>query len=487
MAIRRFFLPAAMTASLLVAGCGEPNTGPVTVSGIGGDPDIVNPNLVPLDTPSRLLIQSTAQGLLTFNAAGEIEPGLAQSWIVSDDGLRYTFRLSRATWSDGSQVTAEQVVERLRAAGSPASRNPLKPLLGAIDEIVPMTEEVLEITLKSPRPAFLQLLAQPEMAIIRDGMGTGPFHMVREENGFVALHLPTEEEEEGEVSEDEQAPILLLRGDRAALAVARFMAEKADLVTGGTAGNLPIAQAASPGDALRFDPVAGFLGLSFGNRQGILKDQAVRLALSAAIDREALVAALNVPALQPRMTLLPAGIGELPQPANPDWAQLPLAMRRARAQAAIAGVREDEPIELKVAMPEGPGYRLIFAHLRRDWRAIGVDSRAVPAADPSADLRFIDRVAPVELASWYLKQFTCEASAVCDPAADELMAAARVAPTASERRTLLANADRILTDAVAFIPIAAPVRWSLVAPRLTGFRTNVFGRHSFDELIAPEP
>jgi hypothetical protein len=36
------------------------------------------------------------------------------------------------------------------------------------------------------------------------------------------------------------------------------------------------------------------------------------------------------------------------------------------------------------------------------------------------------------------------------------------------------------------VPIAAPVRWSLVSPRLTGFRRNVFGRHAPGELIAGE-
>ena len=88
----------------------------------------------PLDPPSAFLIEAVAQGLVRFDAAGEIEPALAQSWIVSDDGLRYTFRLRRAQWADGGRVTAEQVAARLRAALSRASRNPLKPVLGAIDD-----------------------------------------------------------------------------------------------------------------------------------------------------------------------------------------------------------------------------------------------------------------------------------------------------------------------------------------------------------------
>jgi peptide/nickel transport system substrate-binding protein len=68
-----------------------------------------------------------------------------------------------------------------------------------------------------------------------------------------------------------------------------------------------------------------------------------------------------------------------------------------------------------------------------------------------------------------------------------MMAAARIAPSAQIRRGLLANADRILADAAPFIPLGSPVRWSLVSPRLTGFRANQFSRHFAGDLIRPEP
>jgi oligopeptide transport system substrate-binding protein len=76
---------------------------------------------------------------------------------------------------------------------------------------------------------------------------------------------------------------------------------------------------------------------------------------------------------------------------------------------------------------------------------------------------------------------------VCDPAADAAMEAARAAPDQAGRLAALAQADRSLAAAAPFIPLAAPVRWSLVAPRLTGFRTNLFGRHPAGELLGPAP
>src|SRR3569623_1796066 len=132
----RFLLLAALAAGLaLVSGCRREASGPVVVSAIGGPPRMANPNREPLDTASAFLLQSVAQGLVRFDATGDIEPGLAQSWIVSNDGLRYTFRLARMDWpGGGGRITAAAVVARLKAAAA-SSRNPLKPVLGAIDEI----------------------------------------------------------------------------------------------------------------------------------------------------------------------------------------------------------------------------------------------------------------------------------------------------------------------------------------------------------------
>lgn len=480
---RKAFMSALIALLALASGCRDADNGPLVISAIGDPPRFLNPNLSPLDPPSSLLLQSAAQGLVRFDAAGQVEPALAERWIVSDDGLRYTFRIGRTSWSDGSPVTAEQVAARLRAAASNASRNRLKPLLGAIDSIEAMTDNVLEITLKAPRPNFLQLLAQPDLAILRKDRGTGPYRAERQPDQSVLLTLPKREDDE-EVSVEELDQAIILRGEPPALAVARFARGQADLVTGGTIGSLPIARAAEPpANALRMDPVGGLFGLEFSKRSGPAAEPALRRALSMAIDRAALVSALGVAGLEPRLTLLPSGMEELPGPTAPDWAALPLDERRRLAAAAISGLEEEMPLTLRVAVPEGPGYRLVFAHLRRDWRSIGVNAERVKN-DAEADLALIDAVAPAHLASWYLRRFTCKASRVCSPEADQLLEQARQAQSSPERKALLAGAERLMSDTSAYIPLTAPVRWSLVSPRLTGFKSNPFGRRFIGGMVA---
>ncbi len=476
----RAAIVAAIAASFALAGCGVEETGPVAVSAIGGEPRLVDPNRAPPDPPSAFLTEAVAQGLVRFNAEGDIEPALAQSWIISDDGLTYTFRLRRTNWIDGQRVTAEQVAARLRAALARNSRNPLKPVFGAVTEIVAMTEEVIVINLRGPRPNLLELLAQPELALIQNGTGSGPYRLAASRDGVVRLQLVRGEDEETAPA----SPDILLRGEPGIRAVARFAGERRALVVGGTAGDLAYARAANlPNNALRFDPVTGLFGLSFNPRGGPLISAALRQALAMAIDRQAIASALGVPGLGPRTSLVPPGVVELPNAAQPVWADQSLAQRRNEARRLIEELDLPATLRLRVAMPDGPGYRLIFAHLRRDWRLIGADAERVSPGRP-ADLILIDAVAPANLASWYLRHFTCEASGICDPAADEALQAARLAPTGAERQAQFALADRILNRATPFIPLTAPVRWSLVPERLDGFRPNRFAQHPAVNLIA---
>jgi len=477
-------LLAGLAALLALAGCGGTESGPIEVSAIGGPPRLGDPNRGPLDAPSAFLTEAVAQGLVRFNAEGDIEPALAQSWIISDDGLTYTFRLRRTNWIDGGRVNAQQVAARLRAALARNSRNALKPVLGAVAEIVAMTDEVVVINLRGARPNFLQLLAHPDLALLQDGAGTGPYRLTAAEDGVSRLQFLRGEDEDADA--EPESPDILLRGEPALRAITRFSSERRALVLGGTAGDLPYARAADlPNDALRFDPVSGLFGLSFNPRGGPLISAALRQALSMAVDRDAIVASLAVPGLGPRTSLVPAGVQELPSSAQPDWASMNLAQRRSEARRLIAELAPAAPIRLRIALPNGPGYRLVFAYLRRDWRMIGIEAERVPAGQ-QADLIFIDEVAPANLGSWYLRHFTCEASGVCDPAADTALQAARLATTPAERSAQFALADGILSRAAPFIPLTAPVRWSLVR-RLDGFRPNPFARHPAVNLIAERP
>ena len=114
---------------------------------IGGNPKLRDPYLGPLPTYDAVLLQNVAQGLVRFDASGDIVGGLAERWNVSDDGLSYIFRIASKNWPDGSKITAQQVARILKRQLADRSRNSLKDSVGAIDDIVAMTDRVIEIRL----------------------------------------------------------------------------------------------------------------------------------------------------------------------------------------------------------------------------------------------------------------------------------------------------------------------------------------------------
>ncbi|MFW2830701.1 ABC transporter substrate-binding protein [Sphingomonas sp. ID0503] len=476
-----------LLAPLLLAGCDalEVDDHRVVVSVIGSDLSEGDPGRGPVDPARAAYVSATAQGLVSFDAAGEIAPGLAERWIVSDDGLAYDFRLRRTAFAGGREVDAERVARLLRAMVAKNSRNPLLPVLGAVDRIVAMPNQVVEIRLRGPRPNLLQLLAQPEMALTYDGRGTGPFAAEIDGKTVARLTLPAP----NAVGEDGgAAPALdpvILHAERVGRAIARFRRDESDAVLGGTFLNLAVGQAAKlPPTAWHFDPVEGLFGLVVADTSGFLALPGKRTVLAMALDRAALLAPFSAQGWTAQTAIVPRGMPDLPTPAEPGWANLDLAVRRAIAVQTVTRWREEHEgaaPHLRVAIPQGPGATVLFALLARQWREIGVTAERV-AADADADLRLVDSVAPADNAAWYLRHFSCDRSPACDPTADAALVAARFATTLPARAAALAQADRILVGTVPFIPLARPLRWSL-AYKLDGFQANRRGVHPLRPLV----
>jgi peptide/nickel transport system substrate-binding protein len=479
--LRRILGLAALAALAAVPGACRPQAeGAVKAVVIGGEPRLRDPYAGPLSPPEAVLLSSVAQGLVRFDAAGNMVGGLAERWNVSDDGLSYIFRLASAQWPDGSKITAEQVTRALKRQISARSKNSLKDPLGAVADVVAMTDRVIEIRLIAPRPNLLPLLAQPEMAILRSGRGTGPFNFAPSgTNG--ELRLMSEVLSPGEeVTRREE---VLLSGAKAEAAVRAFAGGKADLVLGGTFADLPVARSLRlPRNSLRFDPASGLFGLVPLSTEGPLAGRDARRLLSAAIDRDALLAAFDVPGLAARATVLEPGLDALPAPVQPPWFGTALADRRPALQAEAARLfgSEDKP-EIRVLLPEGPGADLLLSRLGVDWGALGLTVTRASSAK-AADFRLVDAVAPSPSAAWFLRGFRCAIAPVCDEDIDQLLDAARTAPVPAQRYALLYDAARRIDEAQLFIPLAAPVRWSLVSGRVQGFAGNRFARHTLTDL-----
>ena len=480
--LRRATCLASLAAfTLAAAACRPEPQGTARVLVIGAEPKLTDPTQGPLSASDAVLVQNAAQGLVRFDSAGNIVPGLAERWNVSDDGLSYIFRIASAEWPNGSKITAQQVARTLKRAIGPRSKNPLKDTLGAVEDIVAMTDRVIEIRLRAPRPNLLSLLAQPEFGILRSGYGTGPFAYSPTARTGGELRLTREitigGEEESTVREE-----VLLAGSGVEQAVRAFAEGRADLVVGGTFAELPFAQNAKlRRNSLRFDPAMGLFGLVPVRAGGVLDDREVRRLLSQSIDRTVLVAALRVPGLAPRATVLEPGLEGVLVAVAPAWMATPIEERRAAMAAEATRLFGAEKPTVRIYVPKGPGGDILYNRVAADWGFLGLTIERTHNAS-GADLRLVDWVAPSASPAWFLRQFRCGTVPLCDSKADELMDAARATSIPAQRSALLLQAAANVDDEQLFIPLAAPVRWSLVSPRITGFVGNRYARHTLTGL-----
>src|SRR3954452_16452372 len=110
--MRRRWMVLSLTAIVIgltaATGCAQATEAPSNVLTIGRRDD--STTLDPIKSVQNVDIWGAANifdGLLRGDRTGpKLEPGLAESWTVSDYGLTYPFAMRNARFSDGSPITA---------------------------------------------------------------------------------------------------------------------------------------------------------------------------------------------------------------------------------------------------------------------------------------------------------------------------------------------------------------------------------------------
>ncbi|MCW1383141.1 ABC transporter substrate-binding protein [Novosphingobium sp. KCTC 2891] len=471
--------------ALLASGCGRGKEGPLPVA-LVGDEDSFQLAGARLSPAAQQLRAATVEGLVGFDSEGRVVPALADRWIVTDDGQSYIFRLRDGTWPDGARITADAAAVAVRKALAALRGTALGLDLSPVEEVRVMADRVIEIDLAAPVPDLLTLLAQPEMGLPHDKRGSGPMALKRDAEGAILTLIPPERR--GLPAQDgfaRHTRSLKIEVGPAGRAVARFNDGFVDAVLGGRIDSLPLAGVGGlTRGNVQLDPVIGMFGVMVDRAEGFLADAPNREALALAIDRSALLGAFNVGGWDPTTRIVSSDVEDDLGTVGERWAAMDMAARRAAASERVARWRAaaKAPPTLRIAMPEGAGSRLVLDRLTADFAAIGVKLTRVPEGQ-KAELRLVDSVARYGRATWFLNQLTCTVQkAVCNPAGDERLAEARLAKDPRERAALLGEAEAEITAANGFIPIARPLRWSLVRGGVTGFALNPWGWHPLPPL-----
>ncbi len=174
-----------MIALLLAAAMVVPNTAIVSAAEntkedpttlniwMSSEPDHLDPALNS-SVDGGCLAVNCFEGLMRYNANGELEPACAESYEVSEDGLTYTFTLRDGLkWSNGEALDATDFVYSWKRAADPNVAADYAYLcdvfpsystetgLGDEDVVASEDGKTLTVTLKSVCPYFLDLCAFP--------------------------------------------------------------------------------------------------------------------------------------------------------------------------------------------------------------------------------------------------------------------------------------------------------------------------------------
>jgi peptide/nickel transport system substrate-binding protein len=140
------------------------------------------------DKDSLMISEYLYEGLVVLDATGDVQPGLAESWVISDDQLDYIFTLRPgAVFSDGTAITPDIIADNFNRWFDP--KNPLhkdgeytaweNTFLGflgekdendraksSVDGIQKVDSSTVLLHLSRPVPETLTYLANPAFAIL---------------------------------------------------------------------------------------------------------------------------------------------------------------------------------------------------------------------------------------------------------------------------------------------------------------------------------
>ena len=192
----RVAVVAAAAASLLLAACsagsgggtgdgaGEGEGSKALSIGLVAEPANLDFTTTDGAAIPQALLYNVYEGLVQLDQDGEIVPGLAKSWDVSDDGKTYTFELvDDAKFSNGEPFTAEDAkfsIERVKSDWTVS----LKAAMDVVDSVTAVSPTKLEVDLKQPSNDWLYRMTtrigamfdQKGVAdLANDPVGTGPY------------------------------------------------------------------------------------------------------------------------------------------------------------------------------------------------------------------------------------------------------------------------------------------------------------------------
>ena len=291
---------------LLMTGASQAQTPPnVLIVGQIAEPKSLDPQTVTAVNDFRILM-NIYDGLVRYkDGALEVEPALAESWTISEDGKTYSFRLRKGvSFHDGTPFDAEAVksnFERMLDENHPQHETgpfPLAFFFSSIDRIEAAGEHEVVFHLEEPYAPFLSNLAYPTGLIVspeavrkhgkefgRQPVGTGAFRFAEWKSNAKVVVTRNADYWDGSPSLE--------------AIVFRPITDANTRVAEMLSGGIDVMVEVPPDNIATFEQDPGYLVheqsgphlwfLILNMKEGIFTDKRARQAINYAIDKQALV------------------------------------------------------------------------------------------------------------------------------------------------------------------------------------------------------
>ncbi len=362
-----------ITAAVVVLSAGSAMAGKDTLSlGMVLEPPNLDPTGGAAAAIDEVVYANIFEGLTRFGPDGSINPGLASSWDVSEDGKTYTFHLREGVkFHDGTDMNADDVVFSLDRARAEDSTNAQKALFASIESVTAVDPLTVEVKLSEPNGNFPFNMAWGDAVIVApesiadaatNPVGTGPFVFKEWVQGD-HVTITRNPDYWGEAPALSEATFKFISDPNAAFAA--LMAGDVDAFP-----NFPAPETLSqfennPQFKVIVGSTEGETILSTNNKAEWLSDIRVRKAIAHAINRQEIIDGLfgyGTP------------IGTHFAPHNPDYIDLTYMSDydpdKSRALLAEAGA---EDITLRLMLPPPTYARRGGEIIASQLRAVGIN------------------------------------------------------------------------------------------------------------------
>ena len=387
-AVMAFSLVACGGSSSSAAGTGSAS-GSATASNvtvqIGPNPESIDPALNSTIDGGNMLI-TAFEGLLIVDENNQVQPGQAESWEVSEDGLTWTFHLREGLkWSDGTDLDATDFVYTYKRVADPDTAAPYSQtavgMIAGYDEAMNGNPDALQVeapdantfvvhlsypcTYFDKLAAFATLSPVQQETIEANGdawatapetyISNGPYYMTEWTVGQQIVFTKNPYYKGGWDSDKivtDTITFLLMEDSTAAYTA--YTTGQAQLIKDVPTEEIPSLTKAEDGGEFYVDPIMGTYYLTMNDSIEPFNDVNVRKALSLAIDREYVADKLMQGTYSPAYKLTGPGITDADGSAYMDkssgeWIPEDYETAKTMAQETLA----------EAGYPNGEGFPTI--------------------------------------------------------------------------------------------------------------------------------